>query len=78
MRSNENGFYHRRDPDGSYGSICYNCFLSTGSSETEGEAESMEKEHICDQIQLIKREAFRAHYRPPDHWGSERLRAPRK
>jgi hypothetical protein len=39
MQSDRQGFYHRRHIDGTYVSICYNCFLATGSAETEGQAD---------------------------------------
>ena len=66
MQSNENGFYHRRNPNGTYASICCNCFLATGSCETEGDTDALEKEHLCDQIQVLKRDAFRAQFTRPD------------
>ena len=47
-------FPHRRNPDGSYDSICVVCFATVGSSKTEDELEIAEQDHTCDQTRLYQ------------------------
>ena len=39
---------HRRNKDGSYDSICLNCFTTVARAETEGELAEHEKNHNCN------------------------------
>ena len=42
-------FYpHRRNSDGSFDSICLNCFVTLANARTEPELLEYDKRHICE------------------------------
>jgi hypothetical protein len=52
-------FYpHRRNKDGSYDSICLNCFATVACTETEGELAEHEKNHNCNASSLANTRHF--------------------
>jgi hypothetical protein len=49
MRDTDNlEFAHRLNADGSFDSICLNCFLTIGSSDIEADLLEFEKDHSCN------------------------------
>ncbi len=40
-------FPHRRNKDGSFTSICLNCFGTVASHKTEEELQEEDKRHVC-------------------------------
>jgi hypothetical protein len=50
-------FPHRRNPDGSFDSICRVCFATVARCNTEDELKEMERNHVCDK-HLPPRECF--------------------
>jgi hypothetical protein len=64
MPGKHDPFPHRRNPDGTYDSICVTCFATIGSSRTEEELEIAEKAHVCDQDLLYERDAITRYFRP--------------
>jgi hypothetical protein len=40
-------FVHRKNADGSFDSICANCFRTTARRKIEAELEQAERDHIC-------------------------------
>jgi len=48
-------FAHRRNEDGSYDSICPNCFLTAACARSEGELKALEKKHVCHSALLAER-----------------------
>lgn len=42
------GFYHRRNIDGSWDSICLTCYLPVMNSKSEVELAEAEHHHDCD------------------------------
>jgi hypothetical protein len=52
-------FYaHRRNEDGTYDSICRDCFLAIARGKTESELAISEKSHVCDSSFLAERGHF--------------------
>jgi hypothetical protein len=51
-------FPHRRNADGSYDSICPECFLTAARAKSEEELTTLEKKHVCDSSFLADRGAF--------------------
>jgi hypothetical protein len=49
-------FYpHRKNPNGSYDSICLRCLMTIGTSEDENVLVRLEDAHICEFKPLSKR-----------------------
>jgi hypothetical protein len=46
-------FPHRRNRDGSFDSICLNCFLTVAKSFSESELEEFEEKHYCKHSSMI-------------------------
>jgi hypothetical protein len=51
-------FPHRRNADGTFESICINCFLTVGHARSEAELAESEENHICDSSFLAERGMF--------------------
>jgi hypothetical protein len=51
-------FPHRRNADGTFDSICMNCFLTVSHSKSEAELAESDKNHICDSSFLAERGMF--------------------
>jgi hypothetical protein len=49
---------HRRNEDGSYDSICPNCFATVAQSRAEGDLAEGEIAHVCDSAFLEGRGHF--------------------
>jgi hypothetical protein len=49
---------HRRNSDGTWDSICKNCFLTIAHGRTESELAKSEKTHVCDSSFLAERGLF--------------------
>jgi len=49
-------FPHRRNPDGSFDSICLDCLLTIASRQTEDELIAAERAHVCKTSLLSKRD----------------------
>jgi hypothetical protein len=45
-------FPHRRNPDGTFDSICIQCFVTVGTAATEAELKETEITHDCKGFQL--------------------------
>lgn len=45
-------YYHRRNADGSYDSICPHCYLTAGSATDERHLDLHELHHECD-VQVL-------------------------
>jgi hypothetical protein len=41
-------FYHRRNPDGTFDSICLTCFLTAGDHVREKDLAVCEQDHRCE------------------------------
>ena len=41
-------FPHRRNPDGSFDSICPNCFRTVATRRNEADLAQTEREHVCE------------------------------
>jgi hypothetical protein len=54
--SREPFFPHRRNPDGSFDSICLSCLLTIASHKTEDELVLAEINHVCQTSLLSKRD----------------------
>jgi hypothetical protein len=52
-------FPHRRNTDGSYDSICLNCFATIANAKSEVELTEYDNHHICARTVLSERENFR-------------------
>jgi hypothetical protein len=50
-------FPHRRNPDGSFDSICLKCLLTIASSRTEADLAKHDKYHVCNPS-VLSRQAF--------------------
>jgi len=48
-------FPHRRNKDGSFTSICLNCFATVASHMTEEELKEQDKNHVCVKTILSER-----------------------
>ena len=48
-------FPHRRNKDGTFNSICLNCFATVASNMTEEELKEQDKEHVCVKSLLSER-----------------------
>jgi hypothetical protein len=49
-------FYpHRHNKDGSYDSICLNCFVTVASRKSEAELIEFDKVHVCEYSVLSQR-----------------------
>jgi hypothetical protein len=48
---------HRKNRNGSYDSICMQCFATISSKKNETDLAEDEKKHVCAQSQLSKRGA---------------------
>jgi hypothetical protein len=51
-------YSHRRNPDGSYDSMCPICFATVARSSVEAELTEQEASHVCDWASLAEREYF--------------------
>ena len=51
-------FAHRRNEDGTYDSICRECFAAIARGKTELELEISERNHVCDSSFLAERGHF--------------------
>ena len=47
-------FPHRRNHDGSFDSICLNCFLTVATSASEMELEGYEEKHYCKHSSMTR------------------------
>jgi hypothetical protein len=47
-------FPHRRNPDGTFTSICLRCLATVASHKSEEVLKELEKRHICDVTTLIE------------------------
>jgi hypothetical protein len=54
-------FPHRRNPNGSFDSICLKCLLTIANARTEAELEKHEKDHVCNPSHLFQQFVDRAH-----------------
>ena len=60
-------FYpHRRNKDGSYDSICLNCFVTVASGKSEADLTELDKVHVCEYSTLSQR-AFESSVVVQDH-----------
>ena len=48
-------FYHRRNHDGTWDSICMKCFLTVTNAPKEEDLESSEECHDCAELMEAKR-----------------------
>src|SRR3982074_2536226 len=48
-------FPHRRNKDGSFNSICLQCFATIASHMTEEELQELDKHHVCEKSILSER-----------------------
>ena len=49
-------FYpHRRNRDGSFDSICLNCFVTVATATTEAELSKYDTRHVCEYSTLSQR-----------------------
>jgi hypothetical protein len=46
------GFPHRRNPDGSYDSICTACLATVATAQREEQLYPRELSHVCDPLRL--------------------------
>jgi hypothetical protein len=51
-------FVHRRNPDGSYDSICLNCYLTIETQHEESDLSKAEKEHDCEDFLRQRETAY--------------------
>ncbi len=54
MASERNHFPHRRNPDGTYDSICTECFRTIFSSRIEDELDGPDQEHVCSSEDIFR------------------------
>jgi hypothetical protein len=54
-------FPHRRNPNGSFDSICLECSLTIANARTEAELERYDKDHVCNPSILSQRVFDLAH-----------------
>jgi hypothetical protein len=45
-------FVHRKNDNGTFDSICRNCFVTVGTAKLEAELEPKERDHICIPLDL--------------------------
>jgi hypothetical protein len=45
-------FAHRKNPDGSFDSICNRCYQTVATAKIEAELDAFEGEHICGRFNL--------------------------
>jgi hypothetical protein len=56
MLSRQVVFYpHRRNRDGSFDSICLNCFVTVATGKTEAELSEYDNRHVCEYSTLSQR-----------------------
>jgi hypothetical protein len=48
-------FPHRRNPNGSFDSICLKCLLTIANARTEAELEKHDKDHVCNPSAVSQR-----------------------
>jgi hypothetical protein len=48
-------FPHRRNPDGTFNSICLTCFATIASYKTEEELKELDESHVCETTVLSQR-----------------------
>ena len=48
-------FRHRHNPNGSWDSICMNCFLTVTNAKSEDDLLEPEKSHDCAELLAVKR-----------------------
>ena len=46
-------FPHRRNPDGTYNSICLNCLEMVALNKTEDDLKKLDKRHICKTASML-------------------------
>lgn len=51
-QSADKTFPHRRNPDGTFDSICTQCFVTVATEGTEAELQSAERSHACQGLDL--------------------------
>jgi len=68
-------FPHRVNGDGTFDSICPQCYVTIGTSTWEAELERMEAAHVCDPVRLryYERNAIREGQKPPRSEGSQKI-----
>jgi hypothetical protein len=54
MERSANGFPLRPNTDGTYDSICPQCFLTVATRKTRGEVVRLEKLHHCGEAELAE------------------------
>jgi hypothetical protein len=54
-------FPHRRNPDGTFDSICLKCLLTIANARTEAELQKYDKDHVCNPSILSQQFFDRAH-----------------
>jgi hypothetical protein len=47
-------FPHRRNRDGSFDSICLNCFVTVASRGVESELSELEEKHFCKHASMVR------------------------
>jgi hypothetical protein len=47
-------FPHRVNRDGTFDSICPNCFVTIATRNVEAELEELEKAHICTELRFMQ------------------------
>lgn len=47
-------FAHRANRDGTFDSICRDCFITVATQQREADLEKPEREHVCDSWVLDK------------------------
>jgi hypothetical protein len=57
--SKKSGFPRKVQRDGSYSSICLNCFQTIGQDATEAELAAREEKHICEYLVVLVPGIFR-------------------
>jgi len=53
MSDNSMMYPHRLNEEGSYDSICRECFGSVVRGKSEGELAAYEEAHICDPVHML-------------------------
>jgi hypothetical protein len=48
-------FPHRRNPDGTFNSICLSCLETIAAHKTEEELKDLDKQHVCNATSLSER-----------------------
>lgn len=53
-------FSHRHNPDGTFDSICRECFITVATTQYESELASKERSHVCNPglVELYNKSRF--------------------